>query len=240
MKNPWDELTTLFTGETTADGVPEGAADNVLLSWPPILQTIQNVFGSTTGLDVLDFGCGPGDFCGKLHALGNRVCGIDYSAEMLAVARRRVAPDVRLLTPEQFADSTDPFDVITAAMVFQFIDDIEGVLAQLVARLKPSGTLVFAVFNPAFVVNLIAQGRLFHGFDSATHPTRGLMVPTKGIEIPVHVRSAGQYAEMLTRLGYKEISRVLPPFNPVFLKRYPMRFSVRDGEFLIQGFVRQA
>lgn len=29
--NPWDTLSSLFTGETSVDGIPEGAADNVLI-----------------------------------------------------------------------------------------------------------------------------------------------------------------------------------------------------------------
>ena len=35
MTNPWDTLRGLFTGETPTDGIPQGAADNILLAWPP-------------------------------------------------------------------------------------------------------------------------------------------------------------------------------------------------------------
>jgi hypothetical protein len=28
--NPWDTLSSLFTGEASVDGIPQGAADNVL------------------------------------------------------------------------------------------------------------------------------------------------------------------------------------------------------------------
>ncbi|MFH0922291.1 MAG: hypothetical protein V1913_18250, partial [Fibrobacterota bacterium] len=68
--NPWDTLSSLFTGETSVDGIPEGAADNVLIGWPPVIEAIRSAFGVTHGLRILDFGCGTGDFCRKLASMG--------------------------------------------------------------------------------------------------------------------------------------------------------------------------
>ncbi|MCY3020827.1 MAG: class I SAM-dependent methyltransferase [Planctomycetota bacterium] len=235
----WGELVGLFTGGATEDGIPKGAADNILLGWPPILHTMQIAFGRTDNLDVLDFGCGAGDFCRHLHSLGNRVWGVDSSPGMLEAASRRIPAQVTLLTPEQLWGGAKRFDVVTAIMVFQFVGDIEGVLSRLVGMLQPSGTLVFAVFNPAFTAGLAEQGRLFHSFDSATYPAKGIMEVRKGVQVPVFVRTADHYAEMLCRLNCAEIARITPPFTPAFLARYPVWFPVRDPEFLVQGFTKR-
>lgn len=238
MIDAWDELSTLFTGETSENGIPEGAADNILLAWPPVLQTIQNAIGRSHNLDVLDFGCGTGDFCRKIHSLGNRVTGSDSSRKMLQAASG-TAKEVTFLMPEELFLGQNSFDIITAIMVFQFVEDIEETLSRLLTMLRPGGALVFAVFNPPFVSNLILQGMIFHGFDSPAQPVKGVMELQKGVEVQVFVRTADQYAELLGRMHCKEISRIRPPFTEVFLRRYPVPFSVRDPEFLIMGFIRE-
>ena len=237
MTNPWDTLSRLFAGETTEDGIPQGAADNILLAWPPILQTVEMVFGHTKRLKILDFGCGSGDFCRKMAGLGHIVVGTDPAVKMRQAAVRRVLDSVQLVSPKKLFAQSKAFDVITAIMVFPFIEGIKETLTQLLAMLKPSGLLVFAVFNPPFVTNLLARGMLFHSFDATTHPTHGVMELVKGVPIPVYIRSADEYTALLGRQG-KEVCRIWPPFTPGFLEKYPVPFSTKDAEFLIQGFVK--
>ena len=238
MPNPWDTLSRLFAGETTENGIPQGAADNILLAWPPILQTVEMVFGRAECLKILDFGCGSGDFCRKLADLGHSVVGCDPTVKMRQAAARRVPDSVQLVSPEKLFAQSKAFDVITAIMVFPFIKGIAETLEQLLALLKPSGLLVFAVFNPQFVTNLLAQGMLFHSFDTTAHPARGVMELVKGIPVPVYIRSADEYTALLGR-QCKEVCRLRPPFTPGFLKKYPAPFSTQDSEFLIQGFVKE-
>ena len=238
MPNPWDTLSRLFAGETTADGIPQGAADNILLAWPPILHAVDMVFDRTKRLAFLDFGCGSGDFCRKLADLGHSVTGSDPAVKMRQAAARRVPDSVQLVAPGELFARSKLFDVISAIMVFPFIERIEETVAQLLALMKPSSLLVFAVFNPPFVTNLLAQGMLFHSFDTTAHPARGVMELVKGIPVPVYIRSADEYIALLGRRG-KEICRLRPPFTPGFLEKYPAPFSTKDSEFLIQGFVKE-
>jgi SAM-dependent methyltransferase len=77
--------------------------------------------------DVLDVGCGPGRVAeAVLEAGAARYVGIDFSAEMLALARRRVDghPAVELVEGD-FLDLDVPgtFDVVLALGLFDYLPE---------------------------------------------------------------------------------------------------------------------
>jgi trans-aconitate 2-methyltransferase len=92
---------------------------------------------------AVDLGCGPANSTEVLrerypHA---RIVGIDSSPDMIQAARKRL-PDI----PFEVADicdwrPTEPFDVILANAVLQWIPDHEALLPALIGELKPRGTL---------------------------------------------------------------------------------------------------
>jgi 2-polyprenyl-3-methyl-5-hydroxy-6-metoxy-1,4-benzoquinol methylase len=65
---------------------------NALYERPAIMA----LAGDVGGLRVLDAGCGVGLHAEELVRRGAAVTGIDLSADMLAVARDRLGPDVPL------------------------------------------------------------------------------------------------------------------------------------------------
>lgn len=99
------------------------------------------------GSSVLDAGCGTGRVGIELARRGVRVTGVDADGEMLAVARAK-APDIDWYE----ADLSDPraipkekFDLVLLAgnvMIFLEPGTEKRVLANLVSRLAPGGTLV--------------------------------------------------------------------------------------------------
>lgn len=98
------------------------------------------------GEHVLDIGSGPGFLAAEMAAeVGpeGRVVGLDPSASMLALGRRRGAP-VELVEGDAlalpFPDET--FDVAIATQVYEYVADMPGALAEARRVLRPRGRLL--------------------------------------------------------------------------------------------------
>jgi len=96
--------------------------------------------------DVLDVGCGNGAYLAKFAAVpGNRrVTGADLSIDMLMSAHDRVGVKCRLLCADasQPPFKPDSFDLIFASHVFQFVADLDRVVAELARCIRPGGVIV--------------------------------------------------------------------------------------------------
>jgi SAM-dependent methyltransferase len=119
--------------------------------------------GGVAGRRILDAGCGSGPLFAALRDRGAIVTGIDKSAGMLELARRRLgdAADLQVAelgSPLPFPDDT--FDDVTASLVLHYLEDWRPALAELRRVLKPGGRLFVSVDHP-FAVNLMyrAGGR---------------------------------------------------------------------------------
>ena len=113
--------------------------------------------GDVAGRRILDVGCGAGPLLEALRDRGAIVTGIDKSAGMLDLARRRLGDDANLQLAElgrplPFPDDT--FDDVTASLVLHYLEDWGPALAELRRVLKPGGRLIVSVDHP-FVINLV-------------------------------------------------------------------------------------
>jgi SAM-dependent methyltransferase len=103
--------------------------------------------GVIEGVAVLDIGCGSGLALAMAAARGARAAGLDISAPLVAVARRRV-PDADLreggLDELPFPDGT--FDVVLAVNALQFAADPAAALAEVRRVLRPGGRLAIGQF----------------------------------------------------------------------------------------------
>lgn len=105
------------------------------------------------GAALLDAGCGQGRHLRQFLALGLDAVGLDYSADMLAAARRGGLPDTRLVRGDirhpPFPDAH--FDAVTSLYTaFGFFDDPAEDLSVLKAFyrcLKPGGRLVLETIH---------------------------------------------------------------------------------------------
>lgn len=87
------------------------------------------------GARVLDVGCGSGAF--REHLPQGTYCGLDPYAEAGAAA-----DVIRQGLPEHVAEARGRYDVVTAFQVIEHVADPLGFARQLLALLRPGGTLI--------------------------------------------------------------------------------------------------
>lgn len=106
----------------------------------------------------LDMGCGPGIFTFHLAKKGGRVIGVDGAADMVQrcqTQREQLGLDnvefrqARL--PLQRESEFAPVDLLISSSVVEYVDDLDGVLAQFARLLKPGGVLIVSMPNVASI-----------------------------------------------------------------------------------------
>jgi trans-aconitate methyltransferase len=100
------------------------------------------------GAEVLEVGCGSGNFTVLMAARGHNVTAIDVEPDYVARAKRRLAgyPNARVSVGEVGALVwRQRFDTVVALDVLEHVADDGAVLARLAAALKPDGKLVLKV-----------------------------------------------------------------------------------------------
>jgi ubiquinone/menaquinone biosynthesis C-methylase UbiE len=165
-------------------------------NWREVLETIVRA-GGLEDRRVLDAGCGTGVVAAALAERAH-VTGVDPEPEMLAVARRRLPPEVELLRASAeelpFADAS--FDAAVLRLVVHLLDRPRA-LAELRRVLAPGGRLVVATFDPAhfdgFWLNRLLPS--LERIDRARFPTPD--------ELRAELRDAGFGAVRIERLGQR-------------------------------------
>jgi predicted TPR repeat methyltransferase len=101
----------------------------------------------TSSPDVLDLGCGTGLLGARLRARARMLTGVDISASMLEVARRRRIYDELICDDllDFLRKRSDRFDIAAAADVFVYIGDLSEVFQAVRSRLRPGGFFCFSV-----------------------------------------------------------------------------------------------
>ncbi|MER6028744.1 class I SAM-dependent methyltransferase [Streptomyces sp. NPDC001851] len=117
--------------------------------------------GDVAGRRILDAGCGSGSLSAALRDRGAVVTGIDASAGMLALARRRLGADADLHLVDlrdrlPFADGA--FDDVVASLVLHYLEDWGPTLTEIRRVLRPGGRLIASVDHP-FVAYTIEDPR---------------------------------------------------------------------------------
>jgi len=95
---------------------------------------------------LLDVGCGTGALLYRLSGQhpAAQLAGVDPVPEMLAVARRRLPPDVLLQEgwAERLPFDDDQFDVVLSCNVFHYVRQPVAALREMSRILSPGGRLV--------------------------------------------------------------------------------------------------
>lgn len=107
--------------------------------------------GVTTGMRVLDFGCGAGDIsflAARMVGPTGQVVGVDRSPDAVATASRRARslelPNARFAVGEASELANEaPFDAAVGRFVLMFCPDPVEVVRQVAALVRPGGLIAF-------------------------------------------------------------------------------------------------
>ncbi|TDU89492.1 methyltransferase family protein [Kribbella voronezhensis] len=100
---------------------------------------------------VLDVGVGPGLLAAEMAAevgADGRVCGVDVSESMLAIAGTRATvpggPKIELESAAagRLPYGAESFDVVVSTQVLEYVEDVPGALAEIRRVLRPAGRVV--------------------------------------------------------------------------------------------------
>jgi SAM-dependent methyltransferase len=98
------------------------------------------------GLSILELGCGTGDLLASLRP--KRGVGIDFSSDMLRIAKKRHPElEFRLTDMEQIEPWGETFDVLIMADVVGHLMDIERTFSGLHTLCRPSTRLIVSYYN---------------------------------------------------------------------------------------------
>jgi ubiquinone/menaquinone biosynthesis C-methylase UbiE len=197
-------------------------------------QTIR-VMDIKPGERVLDLGCGTGwatRWLARLAAGGPRgsgqAVGLDVSGEMVRRAREQAGDFDNLLfvwgSAQEIPWEEDYFDKVLSIESFYYYPDQDRVLAELFRVLAPRGRFFI-------LINLYR--------DNACS-----LAWVDELKVPVHVRSAPEYAQLLKAHGFDEVeTRQIPDLTPTpdeytgkwFRNAEELREFKRIGALLLTG-----
>ena len=98
------------------------------------------------GKKVLDVGCGPGVFTARYARAGARVTGVDFSEEMVRVAKDQF-PEIEFQVgdAEQLLFDENTFDVVVGVHLVHHLARPRTVFASISRVIKPGGHFVFSI-----------------------------------------------------------------------------------------------
>lgn len=174
------------------------------------------LWGERSGLDVLDAGCGFATTSQYIERRGNRVTGIESSAEAVKVAQTRLSRVVQR-DLQDVDPNLGPFDVIIFADVLEHLAWPIGILRRYLDLLKPSGTVIVSLPNVG-----LWSVRLLHLLGKFDYEETGVLDHT-------HLRffTRRSALRLLDEAGLKPIRRT---YNPGLVRPFvPLAKKVLGG-----------
>lgn len=154
-------------------------------------ESVMELLTAPEGSLVIDLGCGNGALTQKLQERGYRVIGLDASADMLAQARK-LHPELTFAQADAVTFSLDrKADAVFSNAVFHWIDDQEGLIANLAENIRPGGELVFEFGGKGCAETV-------HAALERAFRKRGYVYPRT-----FYFPTIGEYAPMLERNGFR-------------------------------------
>ncbi|HLJ81536.1 MAG TPA: class I SAM-dependent methyltransferase [Ktedonobacterales bacterium] len=145
LDNPWDAAAAAY-------GQHIARREQANMEQDPILSRMLELLGDLSGRDVLDAGCGEGFLARVLASHSARVTGIDLSARLIAMARKKdphhaIAYYVGNLSRPLPAFARH-FDRIGSHLALNDVADHRGFAATLASLARPDARVVLAFNNP--------------------------------------------------------------------------------------------
>jgi SAM-dependent methyltransferase len=141
------------------------------------------------GSTLLDLGAGPGTYTRALSARGHKCLGLDYSWNVIKIAKSKDAGG-RYLQGEAyhlpFHDRS--FDAVLCVGVLQSLQSINEAMVEMQRVLKPGGYLLLDGLNSLFWL----------------HTLRGLQESMKGLERRMSYYSPHNLTQDMARIGLRD------------------------------------
>lgn len=162
---------------------------------------------------VLDIGCGAGGLSLDLAPVCRAVHGVDLSAEMLDVARKRAADrGIANATFEQADAQTDSlgaeYDVVVSSFGAMFFDDPVAAFRNIATSLKPGGRLALAAWRD------LRENEWLMKIRGALALGRDLPLPPLAAPTPFSLSNVERTTALLAEAGFAEVA--LTPVDEPF------------------------
>ncbi|MGW8783219.1 methyltransferase domain-containing protein [Streptomyces sp. NPDC055796] len=213
--NDYDSFAEAYAAEN------ENSLVNAYYERPAMLALAADV----TGRRILDAGCGSGPLSAALRDRGAVVTGIDASAAMVALARRRLGGDAALHVAalgDRLPFDDGAFDDVVASLVLHYLEDWGPALAELRRVLRPGGRLIASVDHP-FVAYTAREPRpdyfatTSYAFDWTFG---GRSVPMRFWRKPLHAMT-----DAFTAAGFRLSALTEPRPDPAARELFPDDFE---------------
>lgn len=139
----WDKIAKKYD----LDFGEEGDYSHKYVIYPAVDAILQN-----SPMDnIIDLGCGTGTYTRKLSKVASEVYGVDFSPEMIKIAKKRngktkyTVADLERELP--FEDNK--FKLALSIMVLHSLPNITNTLKETYRILKPNGRLIVVIPHPA-------------------------------------------------------------------------------------------
>jgi SAM-dependent methyltransferase len=162
--------------------------------------------------DLLEVGCGTGEFLMAARQAGHRVVGLDLSEEAVTSVRRRF-PDLDLRCATLGSNDLRPesFDVVAALHVVEHVPDPVDLLRQMTRLLRPGGLVYVRVPNlNAWYRRVLGRNWWCFGIEHAAHFT--------DISLRLALGQAGLRV-VAVRSGDSDLEHSMWPILPLMLGR---------------------
>ncbi|AGM06521.1 methyltransferase type 11 [Amycolatopsis keratiniphila] len=229
MENDYDTFAEAYAAEN------ETSLVNAYYTKPAIL----DLAGDVTGRRILDAGCGAGPLFEALRDRGAIVTGVDSSAKMLELARKRLGDDAEL----RIADISKPlpfpdgaFDDVIAALVLHYLEDWTAPLAEIRRVLKPGGRLIMAVNHPIIYKLIDPEADYFKTVKwSDEYTFAGQKAVLTYWHRPLHAMT-----DAFTAAGFRTAVVSEPPPAPGARERFPEELAGKTAFLSFLFFVLDA
>lgn len=114
---------------------------------------VKSILGKLTPGYALDAACGTGRYSLILKNLGYKVTGIDFSPEMLEVAKKQIK-GVKLIESDlsKIPLKSDSFDLVLCGLGLNQIKDISKPIMEFARIVKPGGRIIISSIHPILIV----------------------------------------------------------------------------------------
>jgi cytosine/adenosine deaminase-related metal-dependent hydrolase/SAM-dependent methyltransferase len=163
---------------------------------------LEALLPSVTGLDVVDLGCGTGRWLARLASRNPAsLVGVDFSAEMLEQAERKLGGAAKLLLGdcEKVPLSSACTDLIICSFLGSYIENLGHFAAQVRKILRPGGSVFFSDLHAATAAKFAWR--------------RGFSIDGEHVDIATHLRPIEDTLLSFERAGLRAVALIEPHFG---------------------------